>query len=230
MVEKFITYIKKPSICIEQSNISCNSFLKLLLLFYIILIPASAFIFILHVFEILPSNRVEDSDASLNSLAFIIFLAPLLEEFVFRLPLRFSKITLSGSLSVFFIVVIKLFYIQDGNYIIYFLSIPLSVIFYGLLSYKINIYLKIKVFWEKHFSYVFYFVALIFGLSHLFNYNEIYLWMIVSSPFLTLPHIVMGLFLGFIRINYGFFYSFLFHVTINFISSVPFIVELLIVL
>jgi ABC-type amino acid transport system permease subunit len=56
------------------------------------------------------------------------------------------------------------------------------------------------------------------------------LWMIVSSPFLTLPHIVMGLFLGFIRINYGFFYSFLFHVTINFISSVPFIVELLIVL
>jgi len=230
MAEKLLTFIKKPSLCIEKSNISGNAFLKLLFLFYMILIPASAFIFILDIFEILPSNRIEDPDATLNSLAYIIFLAPLLEELVFRLPLRLTKTTLSISLAVFFIVVIKLFFIQEYNYIIYLLSIPLFIIINGLLSYKKNIYLKIKTFWEKHFLYVFYFFSMIFGLSHLFNYNEIHWWMILSSPLLTLPHIIMGFFLGFIRLNYGFLYSFLFHATINLIPSAPLVVKLLIML
>jgi hypothetical protein len=230
MAEKILNFIKKPSLCIEKGNISGNAFFKLLFLFYMILIPASAFIFILHILEILPSNRNEDPDATLNSLGYIIFLAPLLEELVFRLPLRLSRITLSVSFAVFIIAVIKNFFIQEDNYTIYLLSVPLSAIIFGLLSYVTDIYLKINKLWEKHFFYVFYFFVLIFGLSHLFNYNEIHWWMILSSPLLTLPHIIMGLFLGFIRMNYGFLYSFFFHATINLIPSVPLIVKMLIML
>ena len=132
MAEKILNFIKKPSLCIDKSNISGNSFLKLLLLFYMILIPASAFIFIMNIFEILPSNRIEDPDATLNSLGYIIFLAPLLEELVFRLPLRLSRITLSVSFAVFIIVVIKLFFFLKDVYTIYLLSIPLSGFIFGL--------------------------------------------------------------------------------------------------
>jgi hypothetical protein len=227
MGEKFIAFIRKPTFCVEKSDFSVNAFLKLLLLFYFILIPCSVFIIILKIFEFLPADRTEDLDDSLISLGHIIFLAPVLEESVFRLPLKLSTITLSASFSVFIIFIIKLFFLQEDNYIIYLLSIPLSVIFCGLISYGKDIYFRIRAFWKKHFRYVFYFFTLIFGLFHLFNYNEIYWWMILSSPFLTLPHIIMGFFLGFIRMNYGFFYSLLFHATINFIPSVPLIVKLL---
>jgi len=227
MGEKLFYYIRKPSLYAVKSDISVRAFLKLLLLFYMMLIPCSAITIILRIFEILPADRTEDLDGSLNSLIYIIFLAPILEEAVFRLPLRLSKITLSISSPVFLIVIIKLIFFKEDIFTIYLVSIPFSLIIYVLLSYEKNIYLRIKEFWEKHFLYIFYFLSLIFGLIHLFNYHEIHWWMIAASPFLTLPHIVMGFFLGFIRMNYGFVYSCLFHATINFIPSLPLVVKLL---
>jgi len=74
---------------------------------------------------------------------------------------------------------------------------------------------------------MFYFSAMIFGLSHLFNYSDIYWWMFIASPLITLPYIVMGFFLGYIRMNYGFIYSILFHATVNFLSSVPIIARMI---
>ncbi len=226
MIGKLFSYIKKPACCIENEDISGIVFFKLLLLFYVVLLPCSGLLILLQVFELLPHNKAADFDDSLHSLAYILFLAPFLEELFFRLPLKISRLTFSISLSVLILVLIRLFVFQKANYIFYLLMIPVAAVVYFFLTYNWKYYTNIKAFWIKYFRIIFYLSSFLFGFLHLFNYSEIYGWMVLISPLITLPFIAMGLFLAYIRMAYGFFYSFLFHVVINLIPSLPMIMRL----
>ncbi|CDF79099.1 CAAX amino terminal protease family [Formosa agariphila KMM 3901] len=73
---------------------------------------------------------------------------------------------------------------------------------------------------KKGFKYVFYFFALAFGLVHITNF-EITRNVLILAPILVAPQIIIGLFLGIIRLQYGLIYSILFHAIYNGIIIIP---------
>lgn len=189
-------YLKKPFFNPIKRKISIANFLKLLLLFYILIIPCSGIVGLIKIFDILPHNRIEDIEKSWESAIYALLFAPIIEELLFRLPLRINARNLSISFSIILTVIIKLFFFHKSNYEVYFFSIPLIFFFYYFILYNKRIFQKIETAVEKLFSYFFYLIAWLFGISHLFNYEEIYWWMIIISPFLILPYFLMGIFLA----------------------------------
>ncbi|WP_299886515.1 CPBP family intramembrane glutamic endopeptidase [uncultured Lacinutrix sp.] len=74
--------------------------------------------------------------------------------------------------------------------------------------------------YNRQFKYIFYAFAIAFGYVHLFNF-EIHALIILLSPILVLPQIILGMFLGYIRIKLGLPYSILLHGLYNGILSAP---------
>ncbi len=221
MISKIESYLKEPIFLMGNSKLTVRDFFKLLVLVYIIMLPSAFPIAIFHVFEILPGNITNNFEISQKTFLYVVIIAPILEELIFRLPLRISSFSFSISISILILVFTKLFVCPTVGYEFYLLAIPLTFLLNAFFSLKKSFFAMIKAFWGCHFKYIFYSFSIFFGLLHLFNFEEIYWWMIVFSPLITLPHIVMGLFLGFIRMNFSFLHAFIFHATINFISSAP---------
>ncbi|MEM9391304.1 MAG: CPBP family glutamic-type intramembrane protease [Bacteroidota bacterium] len=123
-----------------------------------------------------------------------VILAPIIEEFFFRFFITFR-------FAFYFILPLRLVYGSLG------------------IARKIRLF-RIRKTWEKAFPYVFYLSVAAFGLVHITNFEDYksYLWAI---PFLTLPQLVIGVFLGYTRIRYGFRWSILFHALHNGILLVP---------
>ncbi|WP_299781187.1 CPBP family intramembrane glutamic endopeptidase [uncultured Formosa sp.] len=78
----------------------------------------------------------------------------------------------------------------------------------------------LTLFNTKHYISVFYFFTLAFGFVHITNF-EITRNVLILSPILVAPQIIIGLFLGVIRIQYGLGYSMLFHAIYNGILIIP---------
>ncbi len=152
-------------------------------------------------------------------------IAPIREEIMFRLPLRFRPFYIALA-SFLFVEMILGFFIPQGlglwlSVFIFSLLIPLLfaiIIFFIVRIEQVSTYLK--VFYERYFGIIFYTSTIIFGLIHIFNFSNImgYFYLI---PFLVLPQILAGYFLGFIRINYGFVYAILVHAAYNLLLLLP---------
>lgn len=78
----------------------------------------------------------------------------------------------------------------------------------------------LTLFSKKYFKIGFYSLALIFGYVHLFNF-EITTKILLFSPLLVLPQIVLGLVFGYIRVRFGLIYSILLHAMYNGVIIIP---------
>lgn len=76
---------------------------------------------------------------------------------------------------------------------------------------------------QKQFKIAFYATTILFGYMHIFNY-DITANVIVFSPFLIGPQLVVGMYLGYIRIQFGLIWSMALHALFNgFLLSLYFI-------
>ena len=118
-----------------------------------------------------------------------VLLVPFLEELMFRFPLKYSR-----------------------NYLLQFL-IALVALFAPAES-KPVIYANVRTFWKRFFWVFFYLITTTFAFIHLFNYTDakqLLLW----SPLLTMTQFVTGLILGYIRLRFGFLWSWWYHGVFN---------------
>ncbi|WP_410479242.1 type II CAAX prenyl endopeptidase Rce1 family protein [Pedobacter nototheniae] len=140
--------------------------------------------------------------------------APIIEETVFRFPLR------KKYLSIYFVLisisVIINYFVQNK-----LLTIPIYFVFL-FASFLIHFYLKrlsltkVHLLWQKYFGYLFYFSAIFFGCIHISNmkgltFHDPSFLIYISSQ------ISGGLTLGYLRIKYGLPYSMIFHACFNLI-------------
>jgi hypothetical protein len=140
------------------------------------------------------------------------FFVPIVEELIFRLPLRFSRINLitSGGLLLFFIF-------QSLNI---YIAISFLILSFGFIIISIKKGLdslgRVDNFLTKYFLWIFYFQAILFGFLHLANYNldirYFYLF-----PFYILTYIIIGCFWGYIRVRYkyGLYVCIITHIMLN---------------
>ena len=119
---------------------------------------------------------------------FAVIMAPLFEEVMFRLILRFRS-----------------------NFLILW-SIHIGVALQ--LGQKRRLLKTARKVWDKFYDWVFYLMTMAFGLMHIMNFEpslNIYL----LAPILVAPQILIGINLGYLRVRFGLIWSILFHAFYN---------------
>lgn len=156
-----------------------------------------------------PSLRLSEIPLSFKLIAFV----PIIEEIIFRLPLRFSKQNLFLSLAA---LQFLLFYHTYSLIVLILISGMIIVVPY-LKLIPDSFYSRLELIWKKQFSFLFYGLALSFGLLHLTNFEGLRFGHYLFSPFIVSNQIFMGLILGYVRVTLknGFVYSVLLHFLIN---------------
>lgn len=142
----------------------------------------------------LDNHAVADAlnDFSILQLMLVAVLGtPLVEELIFRLPLRFETNHIAG----------------------------LARIFAPRTSPDIDEELRAnrRAGWDGRYRYLFYGFTLAFAFVHLFNYPDWSLGVLLLSPLLVAPQFMMGAMAGFLRVRYGFVWAFLLHALHNLI-------------
>lgn len=151
---------------------------------------------------------------------FSVVMAPVVEELIFRLPLRLSVFNLSLSCGL-----LGLILLGPGSWV----GTLLLGALVGLGGVRI---LGRSRGWDwsstswldSHgFTGIFYGSALVFGIVHLSNYLGLEgPWFL--APLLVVPQCVIGVFLGFIRLRYGFVWAIVSHSFHNLILTLPLMV------
>jgi len=144
----------------------------------------------------------------------VCIFAPIIEEFLFRWHLR--KKYLSIYFVCFTLGLISNYFINSS-----FLTWPVYIFFLFVALIVQGYFKRIDmrrrlVFHRRSFGYLFYYAAIIFGLTHLGNIKDLTL-SDPAFPLFVSSQIFTGLSLGFIRIKYGLGYSMLLHGCFNFI-------------
>lgn len=152
------------------------------------------------------------------SFVVVVFIVPLLEELIFRLPLntKNSSIALAGSLLLFRFLNGGLL-VADFSQIVYWANIFVSVSFFlftrKFLSKKLVFAIK-----NSNFKTWYYFITISFGLVHILNIKRMDLRLMLLYPLYVMPQIVMSIFLGNIRMQRGFIWGVVLHGLINSVS------------
>lgn len=73
---------------------------------------------------------------------------------------------------------------------------------------------------QKYFRLAFYVFTLLFGYIHIFNF-DITIKILIFSPILVAPQIILGGFLGFLRVRLGLVYAMILHALFNATLVVP---------
>jgi len=158
-----------------------------------------------------------------------VFILPLLEEVAFRLSLKFKPIYLTLTLGVlgYYITSKAIYCVKLTDFHHHFesrvlIGFAIMSIAYPLLSIQ-----KVKriftLFWKNNFRWILYATCIAFAWIHILNY-ELTLMHLLLMPLITLPKLVNALCYGYVRINYGFMYSFAIHI---FTNSIAFIVSMI---
>jgi uncharacterized protein len=214
-MKDFFNYFKNPLLTEKREKFSLNIFLNTMGICYVLLIPAGIPFAVFKYFNVLPHYRTPD----VHTMAFflvVVVLGPLFEETLFRLNLRISKLNISAFVAAIMATCIKLLFIRQGShYYFYIMALPLFGLIYLIISrfdFSTN---KLELFWKSNFKYVFHFSAISFGMIHLFNFDSIHWWMILTAPLWIAPLATLGYIIGYVRIKYGFLFGWLIHATFN---------------
>lgn len=147
----------------------------------------------------------------------VIILFPIIEELIFRLPLRISKINILTSFCL--IIFLNLNKWCISNMLLAFLCC--SILFFALHFWTrkdLSFLNKLTSYLSHHFRGFFYFLALTFGFLHLTNYN-IDLRYFYLLPLIALSYIITGCILGYlcVRFKNGIFLCITSHILVNLI-------------
>ncbi len=174
-------------------------------------------------------------------------IAPIIEELTFRLPLKYKPINIGFFISFQFLFLLTQLLsispkldnniglkLQDLNQflsenILITIGIYISIIFLLTITTTISLYFietvigigkELQKKLTKLYPLFFYFIVMYFGLMHIFNYTNFKdIWFL--TLLLVSPQIIIGLFLGYIRTQYGLFWAILNHMIHNTVTLTP---------
>ena len=194
----FISYLRNPT---DEKDVDATFGNKVKTMFHLFLFSLLP----IFIFGLILSNSKKlhwiDIGVNINStmvyrytylkvILLVVVTAPVLEELLFRLPLRYKY-----------------------NYLLHWSAILISKI---TRSDNDTFEDKVRAFWNKYFKYFFYFSILLFGFIHFFNfsnYRNLWSWIIV----LVFPQLVAGSILGYIRVRFSLPWSMAYHAFHNLI-------------
>ena len=166
------------------------------------------------IYKVAREADMQGDKAFRHRLLMIALVAPVLEELIFRLPLDLKKRSFAIAAFIISYVFQKLYFspgsLNNTFYINYLLAGIISLAVYYRLPDSVLDKLR-----EKNFRFFFYGSAIAFGLLHISNFYTGMNAGFFFLPLLVIPHTISGLFLGVIRMRYGFWWGVLLHVMFN---------------
>lgn len=195
---QFVSFLKNPTDETPLPTTFASKF-KIVLSFFLLEIPVML-VLILIISGLENAKLINTDNHSIEALLktvptaalffIVVIIAPLFEELIFRLYLRYETNFAIG------------------------LSIGFAR-FFGQEKAK-EVDLSLKESWLRFYPKIFYFSAFLFGLVHLVNF-EITTAILLLSPIIVAPQIVLGLVIGYLRVRHGFWTGFLMHAFHNFV-------------
>jgi hypothetical protein len=210
LIEPEATILLHPS----NENYSLRKIISSFILFDIILILINGVLFGLVVLIYDDFHSLIKSNSTLTTSIYmtlkVMLLAPLIEEFGFRLSLILNRFTASISLGIQIGVILQLIFNLNYPMVIRLIfMLVVAGIIYLLLNKHIVSLIK------KHHRLYIYYNILFFGFLHITNYelsSTIHYFLI---PVLIFQNVFFGAYLSFLRMTYGFKIALLMHLLHN---------------
>lgn len=171
----------------------------------------NAFLFILFdEYKVIFNDRNIASNPFIKRGLIVVILAPVMEEFAFRLGLIVNKRNLAIGIGCQLIILLTILNIIELPlyYRVILMIISCSIIYLTLSKRILSFFLK----YQNTFVY---YNILVFGLLHSFNYNYTEFWHFSFIPFLISIQLVLGIYLSYARMKHGFFTALSFHILHN---------------
>lgn len=186
-IENIINFLKNPNRPETFADMTIKEFLKLLLITFLAIVPLGL---LLHLFDIEQFDHKIEAliQNHLWLLVFAgIFIAPLLEEPVYRLHQNLKYKSIAWSFGLSFLL------IHDTWY-------PL-IVFWVYLAY---LFIQLNQGKQPSLKIVIWVSSILFGLVHMGNYTDFdYSKYFYLVPFLVGIQILLGLILSYVRLTYG---------------------------
>ncbi len=217
LLGRFYRFLKCPiySVNVPLQKQPLRDILRLYALILILTIPLALMVSSLSK-KLSTGHAINDiADKPWLLFFFGVVIAPLLEEILFRLPLRYTPTNLTLPTFLWIFTILSL--LVGTKVIPAALLLPLLCIaVLGCLF--LRIWLKEKVpatpihkLYEKWIGLLFYSCAIIFGLVHITNFQLSSGQAFLFTPLLVSPQILIGVLLGFVRLKYGFWWCVFIH-------------------
>ena len=154
----------------------------------------------------------------------LIILLSIIEELIFRLPLRYTAINLNIAALLFALFATRrlLFRLGIFGFATFTERWLWSAVLALLIGSVVFVLLRtqpvkriISRIWLHHFRAVLYFSCLAFGLVHVYNFRSITVVSLFFAPLLVLPQIISGFILAFARVRLGMIWCIVLHIAHN---------------
>ena len=209
-------FLKRPTLdhLTEHFKQNPKQVIYYLLIFdFMLMLPLSGFLGMLGIEDM--DHKIEDlADNPLALAGMAILAAPIIEEAIFRLPMKYSYARILIAVGLAFTIVATVV-TEEVTLGIMAAIILGSMAIFHFLDQQTDLQLnkKIKPLWAEYFFLPFWLLTLAFAALHLTNFNDSLPWHL--APFLVLPQFVLGAIIGYVRTGYGFAYAVLFHALHN---------------
>lgn len=232
LLRSYLQFVRSPDLTAPPETLGTGTIRNRILRLYCVHFCAiiTAGILISRIPGLQDASKIQDMfDATpIGPLFFAgVIMAPVLEEAIFRLPLRpyIENLMLAASLFIFVVLGFFADVIPPS-----FLAVAMSTMI-GLTLY---------LFWRRSrrsqkepairiaagplATLVFYGFAILFGVVHITNY-DMAVWYFL--PLVVMPQVIIGFLLGFVRLRYGYIWAVLLHAFHNFCAILPlFVIKL----
>lgn len=205
IIQDFLTFLKSPSKAESFTKMPARSFLVLLVFALALVIPISVLLEWLGVDQF--DSIMEEMLAKSKWLVVfaVIFLAPLLEEPIFRLHLDLKIKSICLGLGMSFLMISQQWYVT-AVFVFYLVFLLIRVMRQQPLNLKFVVYVS----------------SILFAVIHLGNFSNFeiakhFYWI----PFLVAAQFLIGLILSYIRLTHGIWNAILFHAVYNAILIIP---------
>ncbi len=221
LLKELIQYLRHPRLC--SKNVPTNIWERLLMLWAIGFFPSIAIWAITYKLISLgmipnPGDLVYSHDSTSSAYIFFgsVLVAPVAEEALFRWQLR------SFTFGYLFVSMAAGFILLNLVHPIVALLIASSIFLIFYINHKSHLAKSVSIqyaYWKEFFPYQFYVTALCFAIVHIYNYDDGIEHFNLALLY-TLPQLIIGLSLGFVRMHYGLRYSIILHALYNFIPGI----------
>jgi len=215
----FLKFLRSPDLEAPSGSFTPReSLIQILRLYSLEYTTVISVLFLLDVLNAPSGEQIENyfETPAISLFISAIVLAPLIEETIFRLPLRpfILNITVFSSLIV---------------YLVSLWTQPYNFIQNGVLLILLNVIVgsrcsntkMLQRFYRRYSRFIFYSFTLLFGALHIMNY-EPESWKLL--PLLVFSQTLGGLLLGFVRIHYGFGWAIFLHAFHNSLACLPILI------
>jgi membrane protease YdiL (CAAX protease family) len=159
-------------------------------------------------------------------LLLVVLFAPIVEEALFRLPLRYSPLNLAipaGLLSVPLAGGLLQNLLKQPFVLMIALCFSIVfVVFVVWLCLSRCSQKAMRMHFRRNLRALVFFASIIFGLVHISNYFDSQVWWL--APLLVLPQITLGFLFAYVRLEYGYLWAVFCHGSHNLLALSPVIV------